>query len=563
MERVKSPVDTEMLQYLLEESNYDRREIEFLVDGFKNGFSIGYQGKRDIKLRSPNLKLDKIGTETDLWNKVMKEVKEKRYAGPFKDIPFDHYIQSPIGLVPKDNGASTRLIFHLSYPRLPNNTSTEQKSVNANTPQELCKVKYPEFDKAIQMCLKAGKNCFAAKSDLKSAFRHFGIKPDDWMLLVMKARNPLDGEYYFFVDKCMPFGAAISCSHFQRFSNALAHIVRFKTENDTVNYLDDFFFAALLKLLCNKQVKIFTNICDLIKFPWSMEKTHWATTRIIFLGLLIDTRLQKIFVPLEKVQKALNQINTILGRKSKKATLKEIQSLCGTLNFFGRCIIPSRTFTRRLYAMTESAAQKLKPHHHLKIKKENRLDLRMWEIFLQNPNAFSRDFCDFSVTWTAKDLDFYTDASRAHNKGCGGYCDNQWFAQKWSKNFIKNYKPSIAYLELYAVTVGVALWINMRKFWNKKVAIFCDNQSVVNMINNSTSSCKHCMVLLRYFVLEGMKYNVKITAKYVNTKDNDISDSLSRLQMNRFRKLTRGRKFSETSEEIPEHLWPVEKLWHI
>ena len=175
-----------------------------------------------MKIKSPNLKLNEIGTETDLWNKVMKEVKEERYAGPYKEIPFDNYIQSPIGLVPKDGGASTRLIFHLSYPRLPKEKDIEQKSVNANTPKHLCTVKYPDFKQAIQMCMKAGKNCAAAKSDLKSAFRHFGIKPGDWPLLVMKARSPIDKVFYYFVDKCMPFGAAISCSHFQRFSKCVS-----------------------------------------------------------------------------------------------------------------------------------------------------------------------------------------------------------------------------------------------------------------------------------------------------------------------------------------------------
>ena len=64
----------------------------------------------------------------------MKEVKEERYAGPFEKIPFEHYIQSPIGLVPKDWGKDTRLIFHLSYPR------DGKSSVNANTPSELCSV---------------------------------------------------------------------------------------------------------------------------------------------------------------------------------------------------------------------------------------------------------------------------------------------------------------------------------------------------------------------------------------------------------------------------------------
>ena len=31
----------------------------------------------------------------------MKEVKVKRLAGPYEEVPFENYIQSPIGLVPK------------------------------------------------------------------------------------------------------------------------------------------------------------------------------------------------------------------------------------------------------------------------------------------------------------------------------------------------------------------------------------------------------------------------------------------------------------------------------
>ena len=132
-----TPVDWRALQKLLEQANYDKSEKEFLVNGFKNGFPIGYEGNRDVRQVSRNLPFT-IGDKITLWNKVMKEVKEGRYAGPFKTIPFQSYIQSPIGLVPKDGGKATRLIFHLSYPRLPK--EAEQKSVNANTPRDKCTV---------------------------------------------------------------------------------------------------------------------------------------------------------------------------------------------------------------------------------------------------------------------------------------------------------------------------------------------------------------------------------------------------------------------------------------
>ena len=197
-----------------------------------------------------------IGDKITLWNKVMKEVKLNRYAGPFEEIPFEYFIQSPIGLVAKDGGKDVRLIFHLSHPR------GRGTSVNFNPPKELCSVKYPDFAKAIHLCLKEGRGCKIAKSDMKSAFRNLGMSPDDYCFLVMKAESPLDGKTYFFVDKCLPFGASISCSHFQRLSNAVAHLVKFRTNKDLVNYLDDYLFAALLGLICNNQVNIFLQVCQ-------------------------------------------------------------------------------------------------------------------------------------------------------------------------------------------------------------------------------------------------------------------------------------------------------------
>ena len=113
---VTSLVDVDKLQQLLDQTNYDPVKTAYLVQGFKNGFDLGYRGDEDVKITSPNLEL-RVGSEVILWNKVMKEVKLRRYAGPYKNIPFDNYIQNPIGLVPKDNGRDTRLIFHLSYPR--------------------------------------------------------------------------------------------------------------------------------------------------------------------------------------------------------------------------------------------------------------------------------------------------------------------------------------------------------------------------------------------------------------------------------------------------------------
>ena len=195
------------------------------------------------------------------------------------------------------DGSDCRLIFHLSYPKI------GTTSVNANIPRDRCSVSYPDFGEAIRLCMDEGFSCHISKSDMRSAFRQLGIKIKHWAWLVMKAKCPEDKCWYWFVDKCLPFGSAISCAHFQEFSNCIAWIVRFRTGKDLVNYLDDFLFIALLKLACNGQIYEFLKVCKVVNFPVSLEKTFWATTRLTFLGFLIDTVEQIIAIPIEKIAK--------------------------------------------------------------------------------------------------------------------------------------------------------------------------------------------------------------------------------------------------------------------
>ena len=101
-----------MLEKLLYGAGYDKQKTTYLVEGFKTGFSLKCQGELKLRRFAPNLKL-RVGSKLELWNKVMKEVQVKRYAGPYENVQFDYFIQSPIGLVPKDKGKKTRLIFHL------------------------------------------------------------------------------------------------------------------------------------------------------------------------------------------------------------------------------------------------------------------------------------------------------------------------------------------------------------------------------------------------------------------------------------------------------------------
>ena len=115
---ILTPIKSEVFKKLLLQSGYDTQKTNKLIQGFTQGFDVGYQGPSDRQDTSKNLPIrDGARSICELWNKVMNEVQLNRYAGPFEKPPMKNFIQSPIGLVPKA-GNKTRLTFHLSYDKV-------------------------------------------------------------------------------------------------------------------------------------------------------------------------------------------------------------------------------------------------------------------------------------------------------------------------------------------------------------------------------------------------------------------------------------------------------------
>ena len=264
----------------------------------------------------------------------------------------------------------------------------------------------------------------------------------------------------------------------------------------------------------------------MLNFPISDDKTVWATTILIFLGLLIDTEHQFIGEPVDKIQQAKALIEEMLSARLRKTMVKKIQKLTGFLNFLCRAVVPGRTFLQRMYYYT---TQEMKAYHHVNLNAEMRADLEMWLKFLNEPTVYCRPFLDFTKIITADKLDWYTDASG--RVGFGGICGRKYFQGRWTNRFLRQYNPSIEYLELYAVAVSALLWV--RNFKNRRIAIFVDNESVERKLNNASTNCKNCLILIRKIILECMTWNVCLFAFHVESAKNNFADALSGRQKGR------------------------------
>jgi hypothetical protein len=234
--------------------------------------------------------------------------------------------------------------------------------------------------------------------------------------------------------------------------------------------------------------------------PLPEGKTVGPTTKLVFLGLEIDSVQQTVSVPQRKLVMIKAKVEDAL--KSPRVTLKELQSLIGSLSFICRAIAPGRAFLRRLIDLT-CGARNAWAKINLSIGAIK--DLQMWLVFLSDFNGIS--IIPEQVWSNGQELQLFTDACKTI--GFGGYFRGKWFQGKWPPDVSKNH--SIAWLEFFPILVAVVLWGKV--LTGKRIILRSDNKSVIAIVNKQTSKCKEIMKLVRFFVLQCLKVQSIILRK--------------------------------------------------
>ena len=157
----------------------------------------------------------------------------------------------------------------------------------------------------------------------------------------------------------------------------------------------------------------------------------------------------------------------------------------------------------------------------------------MWKVFLFTWNG--RSFFLGSSPTPAPNLELYTDTGGS--RGFGGYFQGKWFQGLGPPHIRLNKQTgiSIEKQELFPIVVPCARWHpflagNCLQFW-------CDNISVVSVINAGHSKAPRIMDLVRLLVLLSMKHNFVVRAHHVAGVSNEIANALSRFETQRFQAL--------------------------
>lgn len=527
-----SPINVLELEKELD-SYTDACAAACLRNGFRHGFPLNYEGPH-TPTESRNIKSVASFPEI-VHRKIEKELVEGRIAGPFDTRPIATLRVSPIGLVPKKEPNEFRLIHHLSYPL--------GSSVNDFIDRKYCTVQYTSFDVAIHMVQDLGQHCLLFKMDIRSAFRLMPVAVSDFDQLGFK----FGGKYYF--DKCLPFGCSVSCKTWEIFATFLEFLVRKKAgSKHLLHYLDDFLGGGKKGSGdCQHLMQTFRKCMQQLSVPLADEKTDGPSTVLCFLGLDIDSDKMEIRIPMQKVMEILQRLDFFLSKE--KVTLRDMQSLIGVLNFACRAIIPGRPFCRRLI---NSICGLTRPYHHLRINKGIRQDLLMWKYFFQHFNGTTVFHDRFWVS--NEDMELFTDSAAGEGLGLGIYFSGKWACAQWPEEWhASGYTGDITVLELFPILVALYIWGEALR--NKKVCFRSDNMAVVHIINSMTSKSDMVMVLLRNITLQCLRMNIAIKSLHLSGVRNVICDSLSRLQLQRFRQAAPEADAEPTP--IPGHLWHV------
>ena len=318
---------------------YPDSEVTSAIMGIcKFGVRIGYEGIREEPTIYPNLASAEADIDLVTANIAYELSLDRLHTYPNQESLPTHYTASPLGLTDKSAG-SKRRIHHLSYP------TTGTSSINAGIPEEYGTVAYSGINDAILAIQNMGTGSLLIKRDFESAFRHIPVSPLDSPLLGFQWQ----GRYY---SECfLPFGLRTAPYLFNLFSEAFHWILQEELGTQElpgriIHYLDDFLIVIPPDSNPTNYTRVFAKLCTELGLSIKESKNKEGTT-VDFAGVELDTRRMVIRLPMKKLLKGREIVDSTIEKKS--ISLLELQQITGYLTFASTVVPLGRTFLRPLY----------------------------------------------------------------------------------------------------------------------------------------------------------------------------------------------------------------------
>ena len=170
----------------------------------------------------------------------------------------------------------------------------------------------PTVDHFVQRLVELGPGAKMYKVDLSCAFRQLKVDPLDFLLLCLQWKDE------YFINCSVAFGhrgGALGCCCF---TNSL-HFIHTLLGFHLITYIDDMMSGELPENAERSCHSLVTLLSDL-SVPISRGKLTPPTTKMVCLGIEIDSVKQTLAIPSEKIHNILNECRFVLSKNviSKK-----------------------------------------------------------------------------------------------------------------------------------------------------------------------------------------------------------------------------------------------------
>lgn len=486
-------------------------KADVILCGITHGVNIDFEGDRSLARFGKNLRLTEPAHEAKVTAVIEADVAAGKKAGPFDEMPCEHFVVSPIGAVPKKFSEKIRVIHHLSFP-------FHGDSVNAGTVDEYLPLS--SFDHAADAVRRLGRGCFLIKLDVEAAYKQVPVRREDWHLLGFMWR----GKYYY--ERVLPFGLKSSCRLWDLYAEALHQMLKREFNIDVIiHYIDDFLFVCKTRSAADAALASALGLCEDLGIPMASGKTEGPTHCLTFLGIELDTQRMRARLPDAKLTE-LKALAEVWVEKSS-CTGAELQSLVGSLSFACKVVRPGRFYLRRLIThmalVLRVTTSRTRAHHTLPAAAIE--DVRWWLQWVEHWNGIS---LLYDVEWTRADkLELFTDACLI---GYGVLCGSRWYAGRWDEKqraaAVRQSRESMPFFELYAL---VSAAVTFGADWQgRKILFHCDCLPVVQAIAKQSSPDPQMMHLLRTLAHTACTFGFDFRSQHIAGVQNIAADILSR-----------------------------------
>ena len=442
-----------------------------------------------------------------------------------------------IPLFLKDEGTKTRLIPDFKH-------EINGWSLNKLVKEQYTSVQYPSVLDLLKFVYDDDRTVALGKNDGLSFFRQLNMAESNQHYAGYLHRG------ITFFDARMPWGTPRAPRVAHYLSLCLQFIANKYIPLDLrpciFSYVDDRIIRGRTRMRCLYAHLIYLMVCERAGTPVKPSKTVLCSDLLVGLGVGFDLRGDKfVFVPEKKKVKYVKSLNEFL--QAEIVTARQGQSVAGKTEHVSWLKWPFRVYNRILYNEIPKYEDE---DQTFKITEPIRHAITQWIFALELTKPARMQFLIHPPT--VFDFTVVTDGS---DIGYGGYEGTSFFFDQFfpcevNPNDTKNIRDR----ELYPIAIILKAmgW----KYANSNVLIRCDNENAVNALVNKDIRNPRSHNLVIMICELAIEHSFWFHVDHIKGEENSLADALSRMEINKFKKLASesGRKLDSAPllfERIP------------